>query len=607
MKRIEYRHGARIVDGGGTSFRLWAPSHPAVRVRTATGEDFPLRPEAGGWHGATLPLGAGSSYRYVFAADGKEMEVSDPASRAQEGDVHGRSLVVDHSAYRWRNDGWRGRPWHEAVIYELHVGLLGGYEGVEDKLADLAELGVTAIELMPVSDFPGARNWGYDGVLPFAPDAAYGTPDQLKHLIDSAHGLGLMVYLDVVYNHFGPDGNSLTAVAPEFFRDDAKTIWGSAIDFRRRPVRDFFTENAIQWIVDYRFDGLRFDAVHAIVPSDWLNEMTQAIRAAAGRDRHVHLMLENDANDVRHLQPDRGLFDAQWNDDAHHVLHVLLTGETDGYYVDCADDPAAHLARVLGEGFAYQGEPSAYRKNQPRGTPSAHLPPTAFVDCLQNHDQIGNRALGERLTSLADPKKLRAAIALLLLSPHIPLIFMGEEFGSCDPFLYFTSHTEELGKLIRRGRQAEFSRFVERQGKTIPDPNDPRTYERSRPMPEQQAATTRGVYRDLLSIRRLALVPGLAGAGNLGARRIGPQAVEAAWRLADGSQWTIAVNFAEPSVAWAGVPAKAELVHSTDLEMSSGRLPGCCTVAYRLPVRPDEPQAFAQGGVSGRGSASVFT
>jgi malto-oligosyltrehalose trehalohydrolase len=308
------------------------------------------------------------------------------------------------------------------VIYELHAGACGGFRGVRAMLPGLHALGVTAIELMPIAQFPGRRNWGYDGVLPFAPAAAYGTPDELKALVDAAHGLGLMVILDVVYNHFGPDGNYLGEYASPFFRNDGPpTPWGAAIDVARAPVGDFFVHNALYWLQEYRFDGLRLDAVHALHAPDWLLSLADRVRAAC-RGRQVHLVLENEANQARLLGP--GRFDAQWNDDFHNALHVLLTGESAGYYGAYADDPMARLVRCLAEGFAWQGEPM---RGRPRGEPSAGLSPMCFVNFLQNHDQVGNRALGERLSVLADPKRLEAACALLLLTPAVPMLFMGEE------------------------------------------------------------------------------------------------------------------------------------------------------------------------------------
>ena len=430
------------------------------------------------------------------------------------------------------------------MLYEAHAGLLGGFAGVARELPRLAALGVTAVELMPVAEFPGGRNWGYDGALLFAPESSYGSPDDLRALIDAAHGHGLMMFLDVVYNHFGPEGNYLARYAPAMFRDDVATPWGPALNFRRREVRRFFTENALYWLLEYRFDGLRFDAVHAIADAGWLDEMAAEVRKSVEPGRHVHLVLENDDNAAAHLA--RG-FDAQWNDDGHHVLHVLLTGESEGYYEDYADRPAERLARCLKEGFIYQGEPSAYRGGKPRGTASADLPPTAFVLFLQNHDQIGNRAFGERLTRLAHPQALEAAIALLLLCPQIPLLFMGEEGASTSPFLFFTEHAAELAQAVRDGRRREFAKFSQfsdpKHLDKIPDPNAAVTFERSKPVADSARAGARErLYRDLLALRRAEIVPRLAGARAVDARAIGSAAVIASWRMGDSSLLTIAVN-----------------------------------------------------------------
>ena len=590
MKALPFRFGAQpSADGATTDFRLWAPSQKAVELETDGGRRFALQPKDGGWFEASLPLPPGSRYRYrVVQPNGETLAVPDPASRAQAGDVHDFSTVVDLAAFEWQHAGWRGRPWHEAVVYELHAGLMGGFAGIEARLPELASLGVTAVELMPIADFPGPRNWGYDGVLPYAPDASYGTPEALMRLVDSAHGLGLMVMLDVVYNHFGPDGNYLHLLAPSFYRDDVKTPWGSAIDFRRPEVRDYFTANAIQWVRDYRIDGLRLDAVHEIGEGDWLDEMALAVREAAGPDRHVHLVLENENNDAGHLEPVPHRFDAQWNDDLHHAVHVLLTGEAEGYYQDHADRPAERLARILGSGFGYQGEPSKNWQGEPRGTPSGHLPTTAFVDCLQNHDQIGNRALGERLVTLADPKALRAAVALLLLSPHVPMIFMGEEDGSPTPFLFFTSHHDALADLVREGRRNEFSHFAAFADpalrERIPDPNDPATFEASRPVPGADADAWRALYRGLLRLRRERLVPVLAGARSAGARALGDAAVEAAWTLGDGSRLVIASHFGDAPLAWTGAPAGGELLHASTDAAPGATLPPRSTQAWIVPA-----------------------
>jgi len=538
--------GATLLDDGRVCFRLWAPGQTAVAVAIEDNTVLPMHPTGDGWFEATTTCPAGTQYRYRLA-DGTL--VPDPAARAQADDVHGPSIVVDPRAYRWHNPGWIGRPWRETVLYELHAGVLGGFAGVARDLPRLADLGITAVELMPVNDFPGRRNWGYDGVLPYAPDAAYGSPDDLKALIDAAHDVGLMVFLDVVYNHFGPDGNYLGLYAPGMFRDDIHTPWGAAIDFRRPEVRRFFTENALYWLMEYRFDGLRFDAVHAISETDWLDEMAAEVRATIEPGRHVHLVLENDRNAASHLSGD---FDAQWNDDGHHVLHVLLTGETEGYYHDYADATARQLARVLGEGFVFQGEHSSYQ-GRPRGEPTTGLAPTAFVLFLQNHDQVGNRALGERLTVLADPDALEAAIAVQLLCPHIPLIFMGEENASRSPFLFFTDHGPQLAAAVRDGRRREFARFPAfadaAQREHIPDPNETQTFQKSIPHADpDRAAQRQALYRRLLAIRRSEIIPRVDGARSLGADVIGPAAVVARWRLGDGAVLILAVNLADSQV-----------------------------------------------------------
>lgn len=547
-----YSFGAQLVAPNRTRFRLWAPSKEQVSVEIDGMQPVPMERLANGWFEAHADCGAGARYRYRISDD---LAVPDPASRWQDGDIHDASIVCDPQSYQWNNTDWTGRLWEETVIYELHVGALGGYAGVMQQLPALAEMGITAIELMPIADFPGARNWGYDGVLPYAPDTAYGTPDQLKALVDAAHSHGMMVFLDVVYNHFGPDGNYLGAYAGSFFRDDIKTPWGQAIDFRQRPVRDFFIENAIYWLDEFRFDGLRFDAVHAISEKDWIVEMGQRIRAAMPEGRRVHLVLENDENTARFLERSHELlYDAQWNDDMHHVLHVLLTDEQEGYYVSYVNQPAEKLMRGLTEGFVYQGEPSVYAGGEPRGEPSGHLPPTSFVNFLQNHDQIGNRAFGDRLTTLANPLALRAAMGLLLLSPNIPLLFMGEEYGATQPFLFFTSHlTPELAEAVRKGRREEFARFAAFSNpelrEKIPDPNAEQTFLDSIPRPDSEGATTwRDWIKALLTIRQEKIVPYLAGATSLGAEMIGPKAVKARWRLDNDQVLMITVNLDDAPV-----------------------------------------------------------
>ena len=472
--------------------------------------------------------------------------------------MHDASIVCDPAAYRWRNPEWRGRPWRETVFYELHVGILGGFAGVKQCLPSLARLGITAVELMPIAEFPGPRNWGYDGVLPYAPDAAYGTPEQLKALVDTAHGLGMMMFLDVVYNHFGPDGNYLGVYAPEFFREDLHTPWGSAIDFRQRVVRDFFTENALYWLDEFRFDGLRLDAVHMISEKDWLVEMAHRVRAVLPSQRQVHLVLENDDNSASLLEraPKR-LFDAQWNDDLHHAMHILLTGEREGYYAAYTGQAEEKLARGLAEGFIFQGEAPMYPGGAPRGEPCAHLPPTSFVFFLQNHDQIGNRAFGERLSVLAHPDALRAATALLLLTPQIPLLFMGDEYGATQPFLYFTSYPgAELAEAVREGRRREFAHFPSfadpARRERIPDPNAEQTFLDSIPRPSWTGSVEHAaLVRELLRLRREHIAVRLDSTRTMGAKVLGRGAVEARWHMGDGTLLQIAVNLGSVAVALA--------------------------------------------------------
>jgi maltooligosyltrehalose trehalohydrolase len=444
---------------------------------------------------------------------------------------------------------------------------------------------------MPLAAFPGGRNWGYDGVQPFTPDPSYGTPDELRALVDEAHGLGLSIFLDCVFNHFGPDGAYLHAYAKPFFDEGIHTPWGAAIDFKKPPVRAYFEECALMWLRDYRIDGLRLDAVHAIADQPWLDVLARRVRSEI-TGREVHLVLENEGNTASKLTP--GLYDAQWNDDGHNTLHPLLTGEREGYYEDFADDGAKKLARVLGEGFLFQGEEMPHL-HRPRGEPSAHLPPTAFVLFLQNHDQVGNRAMGERLNALADPAALRAATALLLLCPQIPMLFMGEEWGATAPFLFFTGFRDpELAKAVREGRRKEFAHFAAFQDEAarerIPDPNDPATFERSRPdfaeagRPPHDAILAH--HKALLAIRRAEIIPRLRGAMAQGAEPVGEAAVLARWRMGDGAVLTIATNLgAGPAQVMAqGARILFESASGAAASMAAGTLPPHTTIALLDPA-----------------------
>jgi maltooligosyltrehalose trehalohydrolase len=465
-----------LLSAAGVTFRLWAPTAREVVLLLGEHDRLSMR-RHGEWFEAHAG-DAGPGARYRFNIDG-ELDIPDPASHFQPEDVAGPSEVVDHTGYDWQNDDWKGLPWERAVFVESHVGTFtrdGTFRAMMERLDHLAETGITALELMPVADFPGHWNWGYDGVLWFAPDAAYGRPDELKSLVDAAHARGLMVFLDVVYNHFGPEGNYLHRIAPTFFSDDHHTPWGVAIDYRVPEVRAFAVENALHWLREYRFDGLRLDAVHAIVEPGEPNilvELAAAVHELAQHSgRHIHLVLENDDNAAHFLQrtpkPASGFYRAQWNDDYHHAWHVLLTRERQGYYRDY-QDAGSCIARALAQGFAYQGEHSPFR-NHPRGEPSTQLPRADFVNFVQNHDQIGNRPIGERLRVLAKPQSLEAALAVLFLQPGPPLMFMGDEWGATAPFPFFCDFHGDLAEAVRQGRRREFAEAYALHGDEIPDP-----------------------------------------------------------------------------------------------------------------------------------------
>ena len=543
--------GARLHKDGAAVFRLWAPAEHMVSVRV-TGEDRPMRAAGGGWFELRANgLTVGTAYAFVL---GDGMALPDPASRQQAGDVHGPSLLVDGDAYQWHNPEWRGRPWEEAVLYELHVGAFtpeGTFRAAAEKLHELATLGITAIEIMPVAQFGGERGWGYDGVLLYAPHPSYGTPDDLRALVDRAHDLNLMVLLDVVYNHFGPDGNYIGRYAPDFFDPERHTPWGPGIAYHRPPVRRFFLDNALYWIGEFMLDGLRFDAIDQVrdpaSPKEILVEIAETIRIAFP-DRHVHLCTEDNRNITRlHVRDEQGvvrLFSGEWNDDFHNICHAIATGESEGYYTDFTQDRWRKLARALAEGFVYQGEPSTHAGGKPRGEPSAHLPPTAFIDFLQNHDQTGNRAFGERLISLAGPELTRALTAILLLSPHIPLLFMGEEWGETNPFCFFTDFHGELADKVREGRRREFAgfaAFAATSVDSIPDPNAPSTFEASKidweKTQSEDGKAWLTFFRVLLNVRREHIVPLLAGAGgNAGEiTAVGDGVIAIDWRLHGGT------------------------------------------------------------------------
>jgi maltooligosyltrehalose trehalohydrolase len=598
-RRHNMPFGAECRGDGSVRFRLWAPAAYQVELCLAGNSRTRLSLESidNGWFElVTDAAKPGTQYR--FRIDGGR-EVPDPASRFQPEDVHGPSEVIDPTAFAWKDDTWRGRRWEEAVIYELHVGAFtpsGRFSALCDRLDYLADLGITAIELMPVADFPGQRNWGYDGVFPFAPDSMYGRPEDLKTLVQNAHDRGLMILLDVVYNHFGPEGNYLNFYAPQFFTSRHKTPWGNAINFdgaESRTVRDFFIQNALYWLTEYQFDGLRLDAVHAMIDDSTpriLTELAEAVRSFVEPDRPVHLVLENDSNQARYLQRTKSCqvpgYNAQWNDDIHHALHVLITGERDGYYSDYADHALDQLGRCLVEGFAYQGEQSLFRNGAARGERTAGLPPGAFVSFLQNHDQIGNRAFGERITTIADPRAVRAAMAILLLAPSPPLLFMGEEFGAKTPFLFFCDFEKGLAAAVAAGRRNEFARFVRfsdpdsRAG--IPDPNAPSTFDASRlewdDLTQPPHREWLRFYRELLKVRYQHIVPHLSDPCPTKAHYEIHQGcgLSARWDFRDGSKLDLLANLGAGSLTVV-TPPTSQMIYSiediSEAALEQGALP----------------------------------
>jgi maltooligosyltrehalose trehalohydrolase len=559
-----------VVTDSGVTFRLWAPA--AHNVKLVLDRKIAM-PKGGDWFVLNVRQ-AKAGARYRFEID-DEIEIPDPASHFQPDDISGPSEVIDHR-HEWRCADWKGRPWQHTVFSELHIGTFtrpGTFRAAIEKLEHLAATGITAIELMPLSDFPGRWNWGYDGVLPFAPDSSYGRPEDLKALIDAAHALGLMVFLDVVYNHFGPEGNYFGRIAPRFF-SSAQTPWGGAIDYRVPEVRRFAIENALHWLRDYRFDGLRLDAVHAIVTPgepDILRDLSVAVGAFARESgRHIHLVLENDDNRAGLLAPDEeppaGHFRAQWNDDYHHAWHVLLTGENAGYYRDYGE--ARHLVRALSEGFAYQGEASQHRKGRLRGELSRHLPPLAFVDFIQNHDQIGNRPLGERLSVLTSAQALSAALCVLLLQPSPPLLFMGEEWDAREPFPFFCDFKGDLAEAVRNGRKKEFAEAYARHGLEIPDPLSAGTRASAvldwNALTKSPHAERLSLVRSLLAVRKRAIVPLLPQIMGGGDARCESGLLEARW-MAGTQSLQLLANLSDAAKArssksqwrnpvWGGMP-----------------------------------------------------
>jgi len=477
--------GANHLGDGSYGFLLWSPYHEQIKLKivSPTVALYPMRPCTDGYFEVVAEgLEEGTRYVYVLP-DGREFP--DPASRWQPDGVHGSSALVDHRAFAWKDNGWQGVPLEDYILYELHVGtftLEGTFDAATEKISYLKDLGITAVELMPVAQFPGSRNWGYDGTYPYAVQQSYGGTGGLKCFVDSCHAQGMTVVLDVVYNHLGPEGNYSGMYGP-YLTGRYQTPWGMAVNFdgpHSDDVRRFFIENALYWFEEFHIDALRIDAVHGIIDmsaTQFLRELAQEVGNRIMR--RVYLIPESDLNDVRLVDsPERGGhgLDAQWLDDYHHALHTLLTGELTGYYADFGS--VEHMAKALREGFVYSGQRSDFRQRR-HGNSSAHIDPWRFVVFAQNHDQVGNRMSGDRLATTLGPAQLQLTAAMTVLTPYLPMIFMGEEYAEDAPFLYFVSHSDEgLTEAVRKGRKEEFSAFVWKG--EPPDPQDEGTFESSK-------------------------------------------------------------------------------------------------------------------------------
>ncbi|HEX8230141.1 MAG TPA: malto-oligosyltrehalose trehalohydrolase [Chloroflexia bacterium] len=511
--------GAQLRENG-VRFRVWAEDVARVEVAIlgAEGKEesaLELTRDREGYFEGFVE-GAGVGTRYMYRLNGDTLR-PDPASRYQPEGVHGPSEVVD-PAFQWSSGAWRGIPLEEMVIYEVHVGTAtpeGTFEAFIEKLPYLKSLGANTIEIMPVADFPGERNWGYDGVDLFAPANAYGGPVGLKRLVDAAHSQGIAVLQDVVYNHLGPDGNYLRDFSRSYFTEAHKTPWGDALNYANSHVREFFLSNAVYWAQEYHMDGLRLDATHAILDDSdphILKEIPARIKETLPSSRHFVVTAEDERNDVWLITPSEkggAGIDAVWADDFHHQVRSTVAGDNEGYYIDFTGS-AADLAETLNQGWFYTGQKSQFSGHK-RGTDASHVDPPHFVYCIQNHDQIGNRPLGDRLTGSTDLSSYRVASALLLLAPYTPLLFQGQEWAASTPFLYFTHHNPELGKLVTEGRRSEFASFKGFHGGEVPDPQAVSTFMASKlnwhEVEEGEHGQTLELYRELLRLR--ATLPAL--------------------------------------------------------------------------------------------------
>lgn len=568
------RFGAEVRNGS-TRFKIWAPKCEVIKLKLKGRRSLiDLDPIGDGWHRVDVEgVGAGTLYKYVLP-DGTA--IPDPTSRHQPEGIHGFSEVIDPQAFAWTDRDWEGRPWEEAIIYELHSGTFteeGTFAAAASKLDHLVDLGVTAIQIMPIAEFYGKFNWGYDGAMWFAPSANYGRPDDLKAFIDAAHNRSMMVFLDVVYNHFGPHGNYLPAIAPIFTKRH-KSPWGEAINFDgtgAEVVRELVVESALYWISEFNFDGLRFDAVHTIAddaPTHILEVLSARIRASRPH-RHTHLIVENSDNQEVWLRRDSGSepvhYTAQWNDDVHHLLHAAVTGENTGYYADFDnfEERSGLLGRALAEGFAYQGEMKPH-EGMTRGEPSGGLPATAFVVYMQNHDQVGNRIKGDRITGIAHDDAVKALTAIYLISPQIPMLFQGEEWASLRPFPFFSDVPVQLRDTVRKGRQEGLKSAPEHDDPDKPDvdeavdPTSPKTFASAKldwsNLKQEPHKTWLQHYRSLIDVRKAEIIPRLAWQSGFSGKfeLLGVKSVLVTWAMGDGSVLRLYANLAEE--AQDGVP-----------------------------------------------------
>ncbi|MBD8065207.1 malto-oligosyltrehalose trehalohydrolase [Devosia sp. PTR5] len=540
---MDFGWGALSDGAAGWTFSAWSPDAEKIEIELE-GQRRALDRTDGGWWQLRFDAEAGSRYRLVV--DGNVMV--DPASRLQAGDVHGPSVLHDHASYQWTSP-WHGRPWEEAVIYELHIGTFtpeGTFAAAADKLGELARLGITAIEVMPVGQWSGERGWGYDGVLPFAPHPAYGSPDDFKRFVERAQALGMMVVLDLVMNHFGPDGAYIHAASPHFFNPERHTPWGASIDFSQPAVQAFWIQCASMWLTHYRLDGLRLDAIHEVSgpgADEFIDRFSRTLRALP-LGRPIHLIAEDERNEPQ--QREAGYYEANWNDDFHHAIHAELTGESHHYYVSYSVNPIDDLRLALERGQIEEGQHREGRKKA-RGKPSGHLEPTAFVNAVQTHDQVGNRAYGDRLITIAPTHGVEVAFGLLLAAPFIPMIFMGEERGETNPFLYFADFHDELGRLVREGRSAEFEE-IDKHGEEVPDPIARETFEASKLgwKTDERARHWLDLTQRCLHFRHQHIVPLLKSkrVGSAQARQLGHKGIEVQWHFVDGTV-DLVLNFGE--------------------------------------------------------------